>query len=142
MKLAGEAGSLLKIEEELREKIAEMRHAVGLLFAQGDFWQNAEERVLGAVRAYADKATNGGVIRRQLFADDTARGFAFIDLCRKRYDVTLMNPPFGEPAAATCNYVNRRYPNAFIDVLAAFVSGLVLPEPDKNKTYQNKIAKS
>ena len=23
-------------------------------------------------------------------------GFAFIDLCRKRYDIMLMNPPFGE----------------------------------------------
>jgi hypothetical protein len=27
--------------------------------------------------------------------DDAAQGFAFIDLCRKRYDVALMNPSFG-----------------------------------------------
>jgi len=121
MKLAGEAGSLLRIEEELREKIADMRRRVGPLFAQGDFWKNAEEHVLAALHHYADKATNGGSTRRRLFADDTTRGFAFIDLCRKRYDVTLMNPPFGEPAVASCTYVNRRYPHAFIDVLAAFV---------------------
>jgi 23S rRNA G2445 N2-methylase RlmL len=31
-----------------------------------------------------------------MFADDAAQGFAFIDLCRERFDVVVMNPPFGE----------------------------------------------
>ena len=43
------------------------------------------------------QATNGKGLQRQFFADDAARGFAFIDVCRKRYDVVLMNPPFGPP---------------------------------------------
>ena len=55
-----------------------------------------EERIYDALRDYAEQAENGGGFQRRLFADDAARGFAFIDVCRKRYDVALMNPPFGE----------------------------------------------
>src|SRR6266704_6425264 len=29
--------------------------------------------------------------------DDAVRGFAFVDLCHKVFDVALMNPPFGDP---------------------------------------------
>jgi hypothetical protein len=53
-----------------------------------------------ALRAYTEQAESGDYQRR-LFAEDAARGFAFIDLCRKRFDVVLMNPPFGEPIKAT-----------------------------------------
>ena len=132
MKLAGEAGSLLKIEEELRSEIASVRkqwvaeheRAVDrkgrtLLFSQADmdraktkapqkqlfnfseitdeqFWAEAEDRVLEALRDYASHAANGGRLRRQLFAEDAGHGFAFVDVCQKRFDVVLMNPPFGE----------------------------------------------
>jgi hypothetical protein len=30
-----------------------------------------------------------------MFVNDAEQGFAFIDVCRHRYDVALMNPPFG-----------------------------------------------
>ena len=59
------------------------------------FWEKAEERIYAALQTYAEQAEHGGGYQRRLFADDAARGFAFIDLCRKRYDVALMNPPFG-----------------------------------------------
>ncbi len=149
MLLAGEAGSLLKIEEEVagvikaaraeyERAVLQRRKEVGYLPGLAperditlfdllelpnpeEFWQQAEGRIYAALRAYAEEAENGDSYKRRLFADDTARGFAFIDLCRKRYDVVLMNPPFGESATAATNYINKQYPNAFIDVLAAFV---------------------
>ena len=62
------------------------------------FWERAEQRIYDALEAYAEQAENGGGFQRRLFADDAAQGFAFIDLCRKRYDVVVMNPPFGEYA--------------------------------------------
>jgi len=125
MKLAGEAGSLLKIEEEIKDAVAEAKRQwlegpkpeQQLLFFPGmtdlrpkqqelrfdvklindeRFWGQAEDRILDALKDYAERPENGHAIRRRLFADDAARGFAFIDLCRKRYDVVLMNPPFGE----------------------------------------------
>ena len=121
MKLAGEAGSLLKIEEEIQEVIAQARKQwiegppkqLALLpdaveaepvqltifdlsgIDDEAFWAQAEGLVLDALRGYAEHAAGRAGLRRRLFADDAARGFAFIDLCRKRYDVMLMNPPFG-----------------------------------------------
>src|SRR5206468_1360154 len=59
------------------------------------FWKEAETQVLIALQNYAAHASNGGKLQRQLFAGDAEQGFAFIDLCRKRFDVVLMNPPFG-----------------------------------------------
>lgn len=121
MKLAGEAGSLLKIEEDLRDKIERLRKKAGPLFAQGDFWDNAEARVLEALQAYAEQAANGNTTRRRLFADDAAQGFAFIDLCRKKYDVVLMNPPFGLSPEELYMYLAKDYPDTFIDLLGAFI---------------------
>ena len=123
MKLAAEAGSLLRIEDELHgavalaksEHVAEQRRrrneagyftgmaptrATGLFdftdLNQDEFWEKAEDLILAALKEQAAQVDNGGTVRRRLFADDAARGFAFIDLCRRRYDAVLMNPPFGE----------------------------------------------
>jgi len=150
MKLADETGSLLKIEEEIRETVAEAkrqwmtrpRHEQGVLFAelenkkaiQGElfdvrgitdeeFWDQAEDRILTALKEYSERAEKGRAVRRRLFAEDTARGFAFIDLCRKRFDAVLMNPPFGDAAVKTRDYLTRFYYEGSHDICAAFVLG-------------------
>ena len=66
------------------------------------FWAQAEGLVLDALRDYAEHAAGRAGLRRRLFADDAAQGFAFVDLCRKRYDVMLMNPPFGRRLYPAC----------------------------------------
>ena len=125
MKLAGEAGALLKIEESLaaaiqaardeweqqplfrvetfrlaedgeRETKPKVNYTRDVPGEAVDFWTWAETLVLAALAQYAEQATSDSYVRR-LFAADAARGFAFIDVCRKRYDVALMNPPFGSP---------------------------------------------
>ena len=137
MKMAGEAGSLLKIEEELADAISaarklwvtEPKARQQRLFVDQDekavrqlafdlsgvtdeqFWREAESLVLGVMQQYAGGADNGSGFRRRLFADDAEHGFAFVDLCRQRYDVVLMNPPFGlVPAnayAMLCGWLRR-----------------------------------
>ena len=155
MKLAGEAGSLLKIEEEIAADLAaaraqwaaSTREAGGTLFDRaeweglrkgpaqgdhfdvadipdGDFWEVAEARLLDALRAYAAQAQGDEATRRRLFAGDVEQGFAFIDLCRKRYDVVLMNPPFGEASTNIRDYVRSEYQNSYSDLIACFVSRL------------------
>jgi hypothetical protein len=145
MALAGEAGSLLRIEEEIRDAIAEARALAKeqaaprqLQLLAGDappeqtrldlsgltdqqFWQAAEQRIYEALRAYAEQAENGSGFRRRLFADDAAEGFAFIDHCRKRYDVVVMNPPFGRPPERSTEYLYQANQSARKDLLAAFV---------------------
>jgi hypothetical protein len=159
MQLAGEAGSLLKIEEEIRSAIEDARDAwqklatrppelftttelnqlstapelTGLEQAVSslttdprhlttDFWERIEERIYAALRDYAEQAENGGGFQRRLFAEDAARGFAFIDVCRKRYDVALMNPPFGRGTVEVEGWCKAKYENAYIDIYACFVT--------------------
>ena len=129
MQLAGEAGSLLKIEEEIRTAIDTARkewlkQQDDLLTrkdgSQKEFFNTAEQQVIDALRAYAEQA-DADSYQRRLFADDAARGFAFIDLCRKRYDAVVMNPPFGEPAEATRNLFKQIYPTSADNVAVAFM---------------------
>jgi hypothetical protein len=147
MKLAGETGSLLKIEEEIAGAVGEAkqkwlagpRSEQGRLFADDTappvqkergldvtgitdetFWGKAEDRIYAALQSYAEQAEHGGYQRR-LFADDAARGFAFIDLCRKRYDVVLMNPPFGDASLPSKPYLDETYGDTKGDVYKAFV---------------------
>jgi hypothetical protein len=158
MKLAGEAGSLLKIEEEIRDAVATAkkqfvrettqatdRKGQPLLFTQAamdrlagkpeqpslfdlsditdnQFFEQAESRVIDTLRAYAEKAQNGQRLQRRLFSDDAVRGFAFVDLCQKRYDVVLMNPPFGLPCSGTYNMLVAAYPYSYADLASAFLS--------------------
>jgi hypothetical protein len=157
MNLAGEAGSLLKIEEEIESTVAQAlaqwqreveqatdRSGNELLLTRSEmeelsdrtniqielfdvsqitdeeFWQRAEEQVIEALRSYSD-AANGKSYQRRLFADDAAQGFAFVDICRKRFDVVLMNPPFGDASKLSKAYIEKKYPRTKNDVYAAFV---------------------
>jgi hypothetical protein len=156
MKLAGEAGSLLKIEEEIREAVAaakkqwvqETTKATDkkgrtLLFTEAEmgrlagepkhpslfdlsgisdnqFFEQAEARVIETLRQYAEKAQNGQKLQRRLFTEDAVRGFAFVDLCHKRYDAVLMNPPFGESSKPGKSIIDKQYTRTKNDLYAAF----------------------
>jgi hypothetical protein len=149
MELAGEAGTLLKIEKEIQSSIHEARdqwqmrsgtHSVGDMFqAELDqaapqkrlsfdlsgiddesFWDGAEQLILNKLRDYAD-AAESNADQKRLFAEDAAKGFAFIDLCRKRFDVVLMNPPFGLFSNKGKTYAAKAYVHSKNDILAAFV---------------------
>ena len=50
------------------------------------------------------------------------RGFAFVDLCHKRYDVVLMNPPFGLGLKRNFEWLKSAYPHGYVDLLSAFVT--------------------
>ena len=129
MKLAGEAGTLLKIEEEIRTDIDAAREEAlrqsGDLFkhakaADVDFFDTAEDHIYEALEKYAESA-EADDYQRRLFAEDAAHGFAFIDLCRQRYDTVVMNPPFGSPSKQSKNHVAQSYTGGKHDVIAAFV---------------------
>ena len=98
MELAGEAGSLLPIESYIRKAVHDIFGEHGELFQTSDLerWHHAEEELLRALDIYAQQASKIRAFQRRLFAEDAERGLGFIDLCRGRYDVVLMNPPFGE----------------------------------------------
>ena len=153
MQLAGETGLLLKIEEELKKEIeiakeeykeykntsaqstlfaspAESKAAeMAAIYGKGqkitkDFFDTAEEEVLKALKEFAENAEGEDAFQKLLFAEDTARGFAFIELSRKRYDVALTNPPFGLGVKKNFDWLKSTYPNSFNDLLGCFVDRL------------------
>lgn len=131
MELAGEAGTLLRIEVEIREAVKEELKGHGELFAEQDEarWAEAEQRLVEALERYASEAGEAAFARR-LFADDAAQGLAFIDLCRTRFDVVLMNPPFGDGSVKAKGLVKKTWPRSNKDVYAAFIErGLTLLLP-------------
>lgn len=152
MKLAGEAGPLLRIEDEISEAVADAKQKwlagpkpeqqvlfgdlrlqqteLSLDFSgitDDTFWEKAEERIYAELQNYAERAENGHGYRRRLFAEDAAQGFAFVDLCRKRYDAILMNPPFGLVPDTIFQWLQQKYADNYVDVYSSFVSrGVVL----------------
>ncbi len=144
MCLAGDIGSLLKIETEIANTLKKTKE-VWLAAPREDqlclfpsqaakkskpdlsgitddtFWQQAEGLIYQALQDYAARASNGAGFRRSLFAHDAEQGFAFIDVCRQSYDVVLMNPPFGAAAERGKRYIDETYPRTKNDLYAAFV---------------------
>ena len=144
MSFAGEAGSLLKIEREIAGAIATARDewaSAGQVEMDSDtlgiresaraydftgvtdanFWEGVEKVITDALEEYAETAQAGNGLGRRLFVDDVVQGFAFVDLCRQRFDVVLMNPPFGSASKGSKSYVDVAYPLTKNDLLAAFV---------------------
>ncbi len=146
MRLAGELGSLLRVEEGIAGELERARKELvarknplsqGYLPGleperrQGEldlsgiddtrFFQEAEGLIVEALRRFAESAAGGAGVRRRLFAGDTAHGIAFIELLRSRFDVVLMNPPFGAGSLAAKKELEKGYPRTKNDIYAAFV---------------------
>ena len=153
MRLAGELGMLIPVEEGItaelrraREQFVKQRQTTGFLPGmeparrQGEldlsgiddngFFHAAEARIVDALRLFAEAAANGATVRRRLFAGDATQGIALIDLLRTRFDVVLMNPPFGEAIESQFKTLERLYPRSKRDLATAFVDrGLALLAP-------------
>lgn len=121
---AGEMGVLLRVEDELRAAIEEARQLslddAGTVDETPEgFWKKAEAKALDALRTWAESSGRGWDQRR-MFAEDVARGFAFVDLCRQQFNVILMNPPFGDPSEGTREALSERYPACNKELYALF----------------------
>ncbi len=140
MSMAGELGSLLNIEQELARAIESLNQKTrqGDLFgtegvADAAFWQDAEKRLVAALEAYVASTESGNNTARRLFASDARQGVAFIHLLRQKYDVVLMNPPFGAGSTAAKKEFEKRYPRTKNDVYAAFVERGVQMLPPRGR---------
>lgn len=123
LKMAGEAGALLKIGDSVDAAIGKLTPGWGGMYSDQDQerWSVAETAVLQALRDYAEGAANGKSFRRRMFSDDAAQGLAFIDACRRTYDVVLMNPPFGVGSPGVEQLLADHYPNCVRELASAFV---------------------
>jgi len=153
MRLAGELGTLIPVEEAIaaelhqaREQFVKQQQTTGFLPGiepvrkQGEldlsgidddsFFHEAEASIVEALRHFAEATAGVASVRRRLFAGDAAQGIALIDLLRTRFDVVLMNPPFGAASLACKTEFEKAYPRTKNDIFAAFVErGIQLLQP-------------
>lgn len=142
MGLAGELGTLLRVERtvasaigDARQEYARQKRAnplgldVDALPGEKDlsqidddsFFDRAEELLLDALRRFAESAAGAAGVRRRLFAGDAAQGIALIELVRTKFEVVLMNPPFGAGGMGAKKGFEKAYPRTKNDLYAAFV---------------------
>lgn len=149
MKFVGEAGLLIKMEKEIEDDIEELKKNWSKINAtklQLDLFDSSEEEIKAAERAVqlekkevkahffakvserlqealhslSQQLSEEEGYENTLFANDATRGFAFIELCQKRFDVILMNPPFGEGSENTSPYLDEKYPTWCSNLVCAF----------------------
>ena len=89
---------------------------------EDDFWGNAEQLILSQLERYAETAVGLDSGQKRLFAADAAKGFAFVDLSQKFFDVVLMNPPFGQGSIQTRTLIDKDYGSVKGELAACFIS--------------------
>ncbi len=127
-------GTLLKAEDAIEQEIrhAAFDGAAASLPLTDDAFSQVETDLMAHLQAVADQASSS--VAERLLAAEADDALRLLDVVRNRYDVVLMNPPFGEPVAETKPYLRAAYPwipTRDYNLLAAFVGrGLELCRPD------------
>lgn len=149
MKFVGEAGLLFKMEKEISDDIEYLRknwskvnqnrilkffdteeHRAEVMAAnearrelrhhKDKFFEEITERLQTALQELSSRLSEEEGYENALFSEDATRGFAFIELCQKRFDCIVMNPPFGEGSEHTSQYLNDNYPAWSKNLVCAF----------------------
>jgi hypothetical protein len=113
LKLAGDLGILLRLETLLKREIA--KNEMGDIFAQ------PAERIRAALERFAAEEHDRANTRKRLFAEDAVQGIGLLAIAEKKFDVVLMNPPFGAGSTRAKKDFDRAYPRTKNDIYAAFV---------------------
>ena len=145
-----QVGSLLRVEERLRELLAKAGHAAAAEgldprrqrelpgmkepVRQMGLAELAEEEQATAwtphytlqelrddLRAFAREALDEHDLNAQLFATEADKAMRLLDVLMGKYDVVVMNPPYGAVTSSAKRSVRKFYPTTYYDVYAAFM---------------------
>jgi hypothetical protein len=119
--LAGDLGLLLRLERLVTRQV---KHG-----QTGDLFLPPEERIRAAVSRFIAEDEGRTSTQRRLFADDTAQGIGLLAIAHEKFDVVLMNPPFGEPTGRSQNYINGQH-SLPTDLYCSFVARGIELAPD------------
>lgn len=112
LKLAGDLGLLLRVEGLITRE--PRRGQTGDLFAP------PEARIRAALANFAEASSALASTRRRLFADDAVQGVGLLEIAEMKFDVVLMNPPFGLTTSRSKTTLKQLYPDDWTDLYAAF----------------------
>lgn len=120
MNFAGDLGLLLRLERQVQ---AEKGY-------QMDVFEPGDDAIRNSLEAFLTGATVRQQARKRLFTEDAVQGLGLVELAEMRYDVVLMNPPFGAGSLRAKKEFEKAYPRTKNDVYAAFVErGIELLHP-------------
>jgi hypothetical protein len=119
-------GPLLRAEERLASEIrtavsgsdAIVENLFTLAGIGSDAFGTAEREVLAILQRAADLAESS--VADRLLAARAGDAIRFLEAIRHRYDVVLMNPPFGLPVPETETYLKANYRLAWTELYGAF----------------------
>ena len=114
LKLAGDMGILLRIEKLVAPEWR--RNQSGRLF------QPPEAKIREALQKFVAEEGSRMNTGKRLFADDAAQGIGLLETVEKKFDLILMNPPFGAPTEQSASFLTANYSGFAGDILTAFIS--------------------
>jgi Eco57I restriction-modification methylase len=109
-----ELGSI--VDELTREKARQLELERKVLEDEAVQFQ---QELLAALEEAAGQSSADPAER--LFAEDTARGLKLLQMLSRRYDVAVMNPPYGSFVPKSKDFVKAAYPLTANDIYAAFI---------------------
>lgn len=110
LNLAGDLGLLLRVENLVKNRSN-----------QGELFVPPEGRIRAALDRFVREESGQTSTRRRLFADDAAQGVGLLSVAETKYDVVLMNPPFGAGSSRAKGDFEKAYPRTKNDIYTAFV---------------------
>lgn len=114
LKLAGDLGLLLRLEK-LGLQVTAVEET-RLLFAL------PQAGIRDALEKFVAETPGSANMRKRLFVDDAVQGIALLEVAEKKYDVVLMNPPFGQSTANAKQYMSNERQLGRDDIGAAFIA--------------------
>ena len=112
--------SLFATDEQKAKILAENEARKVLKQNKEEFFNEITERLRESLQQLSAKLSEEEGYENALFTEDSTRGFAFIELCQKRFDCIVMNPPFGEGSENTSKYLDDNYPAWCDNLVCAF----------------------
>lgn len=134
-----EVGSLLRVEERFRQVLAAAgyqskmpkaksgaQQAGFAEIAPGWSLEHTVEQMLDHLRLFARRALQEHDLNAQLFAAETEKSVALLDIFLHKYDVVVMNPPFGTTTASSKVFLRKNYKAFCNNLLCAFVERAIV----------------
>lgn len=123
LRMVPETGILMPLERSLSAVVKdEPSTAQPGLFAEFEpknLWERQRE-ALGKVLAGYQSAA-GHSFKERLYARNASECLRLIDVCKRSYDVIVMNPPFGSPADSSRELLGGLYPLTKREIIGMFV---------------------
>lgn len=113
LNLAGDMGLLLRIEQLVARQVQGGQ--------TGDLFAPPEERLRAALTQLVSEEGGRTNTRRRLFAEDAAQGIGLLNVVETKFDIVLMNPPFGAGSTRAKKEFDKAYPRTKNDIYTAFI---------------------